>query len=268
MKVFEVYDKDSIILDRGKNVFKATEAYLAKFPEHYSTCYKQNLETLELIKVDRLDDKSQAGIYNPEANTIVFAKNFSLGHELFHMASNNRVIKQFAFESKLYVENGLIEGMTEYHHMHAYNLKQPGSYSFEVFAVMMLEEIPNIFESFFVPKEKGIFSICPSKKDMYALLCSIDLYNELTLEYLSELYAGKEGEIDRTEIRRTIKHVIDSLISIELSLYSDKQALNHYSDKFMDLISSDFITDIVPYFYPGYIDYADKQIKKRIKERC
>ena len=267
MKVYEVYNRDSIILDHGKNIFKTTEAYLAKFPERYSACYKHNLETLELIKVDRLDDKSQVGIYNPEANTIVFAKNLSLGHELFHMVSNDTVSKQFAFESKLCIENGLIEGMTEYHHMKAYNLKEPGAYSFEVFAVMMLEEIPNVFESFFVPREKGILSICPNKKYVYALLCSLDLYNELTLEYLSELYAGEEASIDKNEIRRTIRHVLDSLISIELSRSDDKHELNCYGDKFMDLLSSSFVSDIVPAFYPGYANYADKQIKKRIRER-
>ena len=268
MKVHEIYDKNSAILDHGKNIFKTTETYLARFPEQYGECYRRNLETLELIKVDRLDDKSQVGIYNAEANIILFAKNFSLGHELFHMASNDTISKQYAFESKLCVENGLIEGMTEYHHMRAYDLKLPGAYSFEVFAVTMLEDIPNIFESYFIPKEKGIFSVCPNKKDMYALLCSLDLYNALTLEYLSELYSGDENPtIDKSEIRRTIKHVIDSLISIELSLHNDKRELNNYSDKFMDLLSSDFIADIVPYFYPSYISYADKQIKQRIKER-
>lgn len=207
MKVYDVYDKDSKILDHGRNIFKTTEKYLANFPEQYSKCYKRNLETLELIKVDRLSDTSQAGLKNPEA------------------------------------------------------------YSFEVFAVMMLEHIPNIFESFFVPREKGIFSVFPSKKDMYTLLCSLDLYNEMTCDYLSQLYAGEDGSIDLIEIVRTIKHVIDSLISIELSLYSDRAELINYADKFMDLINSDFISEIVREFYPRYDRYADKQIKKRIRER-
>lgn len=267
MKVYDVYDKNSKILDHGRNIFKTTEKYLANFPEQYSKCYKRNLETLELIKADRLSDTSQAGLYNPEANTIVFSHNYSLGYELFHMASNDMVSKQLAFESKLCVENGLIKGMTEYHHMKAYSLKNPEAYSFEVFAVMMLEHIPNIFESFFVPREKGIFSVCPSKKDMYTLLCSLDLYNEMTCDYLSQLYAEEDGSIDLIEIVRTIKHVIDSLISIELSLYSDRAELINYADKFMDLINSDFISEIVREFYPRYDRYADKQIKKRIRER-
>ena len=268
MKVYPVYNKDSKVLESGKNIFKMTEAYLQKFPEHYGECYRRNVETLELIKVDRLNDNSQVGIYNPEANTIVFSKNCSLGHELFHMVSYDSLMRQFAFESKLYVENGLIEGMTEYHHMMAYDLKEPGAYSFEVFAVMMLEDIPNIFESYFVPRAKGIFDICPSKRDMYALLCSLDLYNEMTLEYLSALYADEEATIDKKEMRRAIRHVIDSLISIKLSLCSDERELSYYSEKFMDLIDSNFVSDIVPAFYPHYADYAEKEIKKRIKGRC
>ena len=109
MKVYEIYNKDSNVLDHGKNIFKTTEKYLSKFPDSYSECYRKNISTLELIKVDRLPDSSELGIYNPEMNTIVFSKNYSLGHELMHLASSDREHQQLAFESGLCIENGLNE---------------------------------------------------------------------------------------------------------------------------------------------------------------
>ena len=267
MKVLEIYDKNSNILDHGKNIFKTTEKYLSNFPDDYSQCYRKNIQTLELIKVDRLDDKSEAGLYHPEANNIIFSKNFTLGPELIHMATNDIINKQFAFESSLCIEDGLIEGMTEYHHMKAYGLDKPGSYSFEVFTVMMIEHIPNVFKSFFMPKEKGIFDICSDKKYMYGLLYSLDRYNQMMLDFLSAEYNDNDLLIDKIEARRAIRHVIDNLISIELTIENDKNKLKAYSEKFMDLISSDLPGEIVPLFYSNYIKYADKEIKRMIKSR-
>ena len=268
MKVYGVYDSESVLLENGKNVFKTVEKYLSKYPFEYSKCYYDNIDTLELIKVDRLPDKTEEAIYNYGMNTIVFTKNNSLGHELFHMASNDALNFQHAFESGMGIEGGLVEGMTEYHHMKAFDLKTPGAYSFPVFAVMMLEDIPNIFESYFVPEEKGIFKVCPSKKYMYGLLYSIDNYNGIVLDYLSQVCAKrKEIIFSKEDARMAIRHVIDNLISIELLVDSDKDKLNKYADKFRDLINSNLIGDMVPLFYANCRDYADKQIKKRIKER-
>lgn len=269
MKVYDVYDRESVLLENGKNVFKTVEKYLSKYPFEYSKCYYDNIGSLELIKVDHLPDKTEAAIYNQDMNTIVFSKNSTLGHELMHMASNDLINNQYAYESKMYIEEGLIEGMTEYHHMMAFDLKEPGAYSFEVFSVMMLEDIPDIFKSFFIPEAKGIFKVCPSKKYMYGLLYSLDKYDELMLDYLAQIYVNKDDDIliDKTEAIMAIRHVIDNLIEIELIMESDKNRLRQYADKFMDLINSGFVCDIVPTFYRNYKDYANKQIKKRIKER-
>ncbi len=267
MKVIEIYDKNSIILDHGKNVFKTMDYYLRKFPESYRKCYDKNLETLELLKVDRLNDASLNGLYIPEDNIIIFEKNYSLGHELFHMCSNDRDNEQFAFESALEIEDGLIEGMTEYHHMKAFGLKEPGAYSFEVFTVTMLENIPNLFESFFVPKTKGILDVCPNRKALYGLLYSLSMYNDMLLKYLAATYTDEDALFSMTEVKRTIKHTIDNLISIELTVEKNEHNLKEYSEKFMGLISSSFVGDVLPELYPNYDEYAEKQLKKRIKER-
>ena len=216
MKVIEIYDKNSNILDHGKNIFKTLDKYMDKFPSDYRKCYDENAEKLKLLKVDRIADGVQVGTYNPDANVILFQKSYALGHELIHMATNDRNNWQFAFESRLNVENGMIEGMTEYHHMKAFGLKLPGSYSFEVFAVTMLEDIPNIFESFFIPREDGFIDICSDIKVAYSLLFSVDNYNQMALDTLSNIHNKKEETINSVEGRRCVKHVIDSLIGIEL----------------------------------------------------
>ena len=90
----------------------------------------------------------------------------------------------------------------------------------------------------------------------------------MTLDYLSALYAGEDVIVDKVDARRSIRHIIDNLISIKLSMENDQKVLNEYACKFMDLISSDFVSEMVPFFYTKYVEYADKQIKKRIKERC
>ena len=111
---------------------------------------------------------------------------------------------------------------------------------------MMLESIPDIFKSFFIPEEKGIFKVCPSKKYMYGLLYSLDKYDELMLDYLSQSYVDKDNIlIDLTEARMAIRHVIDNLIGIELTMENDDSKLEQYADKFMDLISSNLICDIM-----------------------
>ena len=103
---------------------------------------------------------------------------------------------------------------------------------------------------------------------MYGSLDSLNKYSELMLDYLSQLYINEEDIlIDLTEARMAIRHVIDNLIGIELTIEKDDKKLNQYADKFMDLISSDLICDIVPLFYRNYKDYANKQIKKKIRER-
>ena len=42
---------------------------------------------------------------------------------------------------------------------------------------------------------------------------------------------------------------------------------NGYANKFMDLISSRFISDTFKEIYPGYIYYADRQVNKRVRKK-
>lgn len=267
MKVIKVYDKNNDIRSYNRNIFKATESILAQFPYEYGDCYRHNLETLELLQVDKMRDPSLDGYYDDKSNKIFFNKKNSLGHEMFHMASNDLMNGNFAFESNMLIEAGLIEGMAEYFNMKAYDLDGPSAYPFEVFCVSMLEDIPHIFRPFFIPSSKDFISLFPNRRDIYSLLYSLDSYNEMYTQYLSELYCNQEITVDMALFKNTIKDVLSSLINIELSLEKDSHMLKKYDYKFMEYIGSDRLTTLFEEFYPKYYEYADKLMDKKIRKR-
>lgn len=267
MKVIKVYDKNSDIRCYNKNVFRATESILAQFPYEYGDCYRHNLETLELIYVDKMIDPSLDGYYNTEANVITFNNKGALGHEMFHMASNDLVNGNYAFESKMKIEAGLLEGMTEYFNMKAYNMDGPSAYPFEVFCVSMLEDIPNIFRPYFIPNSKDFIKLFPNRRDIYSLLYSLDAYNDMYLQYLEELYANQAITVDMNSFKDTIKDVFNNLVAIELSMVDDSAGLRKYGHKFMEYVGSDRLMTLFQEFYPKYYEYADKLIDKKIRKR-
>ncbi len=267
MKVIKVYDKNSDIRSYNKNIFRATEALLAKFPKEYSNCYYHNLESLELIQVDRFEEASLSGYYSDEANKIFFKNKSAMGHELFHMASNDLVTGEFAFSSKMGIEVGLIEGMTEYFNMKAYGLERPTAYPLEVCCVTMLEDIPNIFKSYFIPNHKEFISLFPNRRDIYSLFYSLNVYNEMYADYMEAFCSGKEWNVDMNSLRNVIKDVFNSLVSIELSIEKDPSMLRKYGFKFMEYMGSDRLMVLAEDLYPKYYEYADKLIDKKIRKR-
>ena len=267
MKIINVYDKNSNILCHGKNVFDTTKRYLYKFPKEYSECYNYNLDDLLLFEVDRMVDESMTGYYDSDANKIFYVDKNSLGHEMFHMASNDIVNNQYAFESKMDLEAGLIEGMTEYLAMKAYGLSKPGSYSFEVFCVTMLEDIPNLFGPYFKPSHKDFINLFPNRRDIYSLLYSLNAYNDIELDFLDSKNNDSDIAIDQTVLVESIQDTLNSLVSIELSVENDSKILKMYGNKFMDYLSSDFVRHILKDLYPGYLGYAEELVKKKIRKK-
>jgi len=267
MKVIKVYDKNSDIRCYNKNIFKATEALLANFPREYSNCYYHNLESLELIQVDKFMEASLSGFYNPQANVIRFKDKSSLGHELFHMASNDLENGNYAFASKVGIEDGLIEGMTEYFNMKAYGLPGPTAYPLEVFCVTMLEDIPDIFRSYFIPNNRTFINLFPNRRDIYSLFYSLDAYNEMYMDFLETAFSNGENNIDMNLLRDTIKDIFNSLVEIELSLEEDPRELKKYDYKFMEYIGGNKLAILERELYPKYYEYADKLIDKKIRKR-
>ena len=267
MKAADVYDSRSDLRCYGKNIFQTTTNYLKRFPSEYSNCLKHNLETLELFKVDKINDGLETGRYNTEKNIIKFTEESALGHEMFHVASNDLIDGKYAFESKTNIELGLIEGMTEYFYIHAYDLKFPSSYSFEVIIVMMLEDIPGIFKPYFIPNNKELINLFPNRKDIYGLLYSLDAYNSLMLDHHASIYTDEDVVVDVEELIASFKYTIANLINIELSFEKDPVKLKTYRDKFLDLMHTKWIEFIFHDVYPNYLSYTERYVNKRIKEK-
>ena len=151
--------------------------------------------------------------------------------------------------------------------MKAYGLSRPGSYSFEVFCVMMMEDIPNLFKPYFIPNHKEFISLFPNKKDIYSLLYSLNAYNDIELDYLDSKYNHSNVIIDKTILEESIQDTLNNLVNIELSMEDDPNKIKLYGDKYMDYLSSNFVKHILKDLYPDYIKYAEKLIKKKIRKK-
>ena len=87
------------------------------------------------------------------------------------------------------------------------------------------------------------------------------------LDYISSLYTDKDILIDIDEFIESYKYTIANLINIELSFEKDSVALKQYRDKFLDLISSKWISNAIIGLFPNYLDYTNKYVNRRIKEK-
>ena len=266
MKVLGMYDKESEIRCFNKSAFLVMRNFFSRLPEEYGKCYFKNLETLKLLKVDEFNDDKIAGKYNSLGNVIMFSKNNSLGHELFHVASYDRSRDISAFEGHIDIEQGLIEGMTEYLFVKTYELSLACEYPFEVFCVKMLEDIPNLFKPYFIPSHEDFINLFPSKRSIYSLMYALNVYHEDALDYMASP-SGNDIQHTLYKIEEAIKGVIDSLISIELSRNTDDASLNRYADKFMDELTSKEVKDMMYWLCPKYSHYANKQINVKIRRK-
>lgn len=267
MEILGIYDNKSELKCHGKEIFQTTSQFLDHFPSEYRTCYDRNIKDIDLFKVDEIIDDGTVATYVPDTNIIIFTKQYTLGHELFHVASEDRLHNRTALANKLGVEDGLVEGMTEYFHMKAYDLSEPTTYFFHVFCVMMLEDIPDIFKSYFIPTDDTFFTGITEKKHIYSLLYSIDTYNDYYDKYEASLFSNKPDKEYGDIVERSICDTIRHLITIELSICKNKPELNAYADKFIDLISSGKIAHDLKILYPTYMNYVHKEIKTRIRKK-
>ena len=170
MQVIKVYDKNSDLRCYGKNIFKTMNEFMNRFPLEFRKLYDKNLESLQFMKCDRLDSDAYNGTYDTRRNVVFFTKSNALAHEMFHVASYDAGRDVSGFECDVSLDQGLLEGMTEYFRMKAFNLSNPEDYNFEVFSVMMLENINDIFKHYFIPNHSEFIKLFPNKKDIYNLL--------------------------------------------------------------------------------------------------
>ena len=266
MQIIRTYNGRCDLRWNNKNVFRTVESFLRKYPEEYRKLYDKHIKTLELWRCDELLDKSLDGEYYLESNLITYVRNAALGHELFHMASYDDENGRLAFSSKLGIEDGLIEGMTEYLFVKAFDADGPSAYVLETFAAAMLSDIPDIFKHFFIPDHNEFINLFPNKKDIYNLLISVGSYSEAYSDFMSG-DEDREALVDITDVKKSIRQIFDNLIRIELSVEKDSKKLKEFRNKFMDLLETPHIRYTINQFYPKYCGYAEKQLKERILKR-
>lgn len=267
MEIQGIYNRNDDIKCHGKNIFDVTSKYLDRFPLEYRACYDYNIRDIELYKVDVLLGTDSLATYVPDTNVIIFSKNYTLGHELFHVASEDRCHNRAALANKLGVEEGIVEGMTEYFHMKAYDLPTPATYSFHAFCIMMIEDIPNIFKSYFIPTDDTFFTKITDSKLMLSLCYALDVFDDHFVAAEENAITGKKDKDVSLLVQSGIEDAMKHLISIELSLCNDQVELDKYGDKFMDLLGTGTIAKDLKLVYPGYKKYAEKEVNIRIRKK-
>lgn len=266
MKVLDVYYESDLDLIScyGMSIRDMMDNFFSKFPSSYRENYDKNIATIQMYLVDEMRNVNDSAQYYPGPNVLMFESFVNLPHELMHLASSDRINKQFAFcrdGEFSFIEGALIEGMTEYLSCIAKE-SVPDYYLFECFVVSMLSSIDGIFKPFFIPNYREFISLFPNERDICSLLYSLDYYQDCILLLDDDV---PNVEIDR--IGNSVKSTIDSLIDIELSFNKDRRERKIYSDKFMDLISDSNLSSLVGYVCPEYLDYAYHEVKKRLLRR-
>jgi len=73
------------------------------------------------------------------------------------------------------------------------------------------------------------------------------------------------NDVDMKALKTSIRNVIDTLIRIELSYESSEYRFGIYREKFLDLISSSWCSDLLKDIDKNYINYANNKLKRNIK---
>ena len=268
MKVLGIYDKKDldIIKVKGRTITEIMENFWKRFPISYRENYDNNLQTLELWRVDE-HYEGCLGDYSDTHNLILYRRKSAIIHELMHMGARNPETLTNAFQknrTEQLFEIPLIEGCAEY--LSALALEDKATtYFFEVFCVSMLSNIDGFFGPYFIPSYDNFISLFPYKKDIVSLMYSLYYYAE-NFCYLDDV-KGKEKDELVTELRHSIEDTINSLISIELSFKKGYKSNELYGDKFLSLIRDKDLSERLMKVWKGYSGYAEKQVMKRVLRR-
>lgn len=268
MKILDIYDKNSDLKYKRKNIFERMDKFFLGFPKEYSDNYYKNLETLRIFRVDGFSDGVSTGQYDSLNNILYFQYIGSTAHELIHVASYDSDKKKMAFmDNALSYELGLMEGMTEYLSMKAFNTSEPKAYIFEVFCTEMLSNIEGLFKPYFIPNHDDFINLFPNEKDIYSLMYLVNFFYDNADAYINSLILGEEYFFTEEVMQQVIRDIINTLIDIELSFNKSDRDLIVYGEKFMDLISSRVVDDCLWDIYPKYKNYANRTVNRRIRSK-
>lgn len=262
MKVLEIYDgKEKSIIVNGKNVFTRMDNYFAKYPKDFRKLYDENLQDLTIFKVDEMYDSDMAGGYVFDDNIILFKDNYTLPHELIHMATNDRKNGHMAIINRFnQMERPLIEGLTEYSATIIGDQEIPNFYYFESFVAQMIYNIEGVLHAFFTANGEEFIKAFPNRKNIYSLMYALFHYSNNHLEVLETC------QIDDLIIS-DIQDVIKNLLDIELSYENDQQKLKLYCEEFLDVLYSEYLNCYLGEIYPDYKNFAHNIVNKKIKVR-
>lgn len=269
MKVLNIYSKKDldVLTYNGDAISKIMDDFFSKFPVSYRENYDKNLESLEIWKVDE-EANDIFGGYSEVNNIVLIRKFSSFIHELMHVASTNRETGMTAFmrvKGDDAFEGALIEGFTEYLASCVALSVDPKNYYFETFVVSMLSDIEGIFEPYFIPSYNNFISLFPNKRDIISLMYALEYYANFAPEYALGEISFNSDKVG-IKVGHSIKDVIDNLIDIQLSFKRSKRENKLYSEKFMDLLSDDLF-DFLDLYDVDYLNYANKQLNKRVLRR-
>ena len=265
MKVLEVYDKNNfknLKYDEERTITGIMNTFFSQYPKKYRKNYNRNLLHLEIYHLDEITNEARAE-YFPSIDKTIYISNEHIIHELMHLAHYDRKRDLMAIEqNERFWEDPLIEGAAEYLASEATG-EINYSYIFETFVIRMLSSIDNFFEPFFIPNYKKFIALFPNKNDIIILMYALNFYHH---NYNIE-ESSPEYQYAIPILKDSIKEVIDCLINIEASFNKDINASLLYKEKFMSLITDEFVDLNLSEYFSDYQNYAYSEIKKKLLRR-
>lgn len=264
----KAYTKNDKIMCYGKDIFLTMDDFFRDKPSQYRYNYDKNLDSLMLIRQFEINNGLNTGLYDADQNIIYFTEFNSIGHEMFHVASNDLENKTMGIDKKGTNGSALLEGITEYLFVDTFQVKNNYTYSFEVAVAKVLRLIPGVLRSFFMASYDEFINSFNNKDTIKELNNELNVYNKISDYCLTIYYLdGKNANIKLDVLVRlmdAVRKVIDSLysIGIENSKLVDNAFYNRY---LMEALTDKCLLKIFGLLYPGYVEYLNKDVKSRVK---
>lgn len=173
-----------------------------------------HLQTLTILKEN--DPNSEISGYNPKTNTINYANEEHILHELFHMASYKKGMEDSGIvvvEDDYRGNYALNEGITEFCTKMAKN-DAVCSYPFEMLVVQSLSYIfgNDFLKGYFNNSYEEFINSFPElvRVDIIDIISNLDEYNDLT----QSIYSGDFFPEDVESVREISENILSSLYDI------------------------------------------------------
>lgn len=211
--------------------------------------FLMQLQNLIILKQENIDNTA-AG-YNPKTNTITYANEIDLIHELFHMASTENESKtcgitQYQDGTQIKAKYGLDEGITDMFAEMA-NTNVPCGYPFERMCAEMFRNIfgLQIFKGYFENSYDKFLADFPEEVQELVedLVSTLDEYQDLT----KLIYSGDSTIEDVTSLEELTEYIMETLTEIAETMGKEKsEVMTFFVEKANDS-SMQSIRDLVKF---------------------